>query len=259
MDTTKEKLVEGMASNHSYIRTDERNILDGSHTRICGEGKDTALQRVVLVGEAHKEPIYEVSGSRLHGQGLRAQVKSWGPFFAQPSKIVAAMIDLNGFTPPPVNSNWQIWQTIKANDNPWSLQNVMKKAEDINRGQDPNWGAENNVIGTGSFLQDQGKVPQELQFAENSKTHIENPVVREAASTMRVIALVNGGDVTGAKLGLYIEVDIPACHEEHHTHHFYPQFLQNHGSYVAHLPCHEATAQPYSQSCSGLRIFLNTG
>jgi len=144
--------------------------------------QNEVVQRVksVVVGESH--------GTSKINIKRETKIISTNPGVgwtkkAEPSKLAAALIQHNGFTPI-ANYKTELERQMQING---GLKNVMTTAENISNGNDESWGAEDNVIGYRSSAKVSDAVAP-----KDSRTHIENPQVRNDASFLRTLSSISG-------------------------------------------------------------------
>lgn len=132
--------------------------------------------RTVIVGESHG-----VRKIRVRRKRTILSTNPGGAWIRQsePSKLAAALIQHNNFTPP-ANYQAELARKMRING---ALKTVMDTAERISNGNDLKWGAEDNLIGYGSSAQGRGTVA-----AQSTRTHIENPQIRADASFIRTLS-----------------------------------------------------------------------
>ncbi|WP_298770732.1 DUF4157 domain-containing protein [uncultured Shewanella sp.] len=136
--------------------------------------------RTVIVGEAHG-----LAKIRIRRKRTILSTNPGGGWvrLAEPSKLAAALIQHNNFTPP-ASYQAELERQMRING---ALKRVMDTAELISNGNDVKWGAEDNLIGEGSSARGAGTVAP-----KSSRTHIENPQVRADASFIRALSALGG-------------------------------------------------------------------
>ncbi|WP_299009776.1 DUF4157 domain-containing protein [uncultured Shewanella sp.] len=136
--------------------------------------------RTVIVGESHG-----LAKIRVRRKRTILSTNPGGGWIRQsePSKLAAALIQHNNFTPP-ASYQAELERQMRING---ALRNVMDTAERISNGNDPKWGAEDNLIGVGSSARGTGAVAP-----KSARTHIENPQVRADASFIRALSALGG-------------------------------------------------------------------
>jgi hypothetical protein len=127
-----------------------------------------------VIGEAHGENKIEVTRTTnlLGRSGFGWAVK------VEPSKLAAALVERNSWNAP---GSWRTLMkaSMKARGD---FKSVMQNAESIASGNSPRWGAEDNLIGYGSHSEGGTQAPKD------TRTHIEDPQVRNMAVFLRTIA-----------------------------------------------------------------------
>jgi hypothetical protein len=127
-----------------------------------------------VIGEAHGENKIEVTRTTnlLGRSGFGWTVK------VEPSKLAAALVERNHWNAP------GSWRTLMKTSMEASgdFKSVMQNAESIASGNSPRWGAEDNLIGYGSHSEGGTQAPKD------TRTHIEDPQVRNMAAFLRTIA-----------------------------------------------------------------------
>lgn len=136
--------------------------------------------RTVIVGEAHG-----LAKIRIRRKRTILSTNPGGGWVRQsePSKLAAALIQHNNFTPP-ASYQAELERQMRING---ALRRVMDTAERISNGNDLKWGAEDNLIGEGSSARGAGAVAP-----KSPRTHIENPQVRADASFIRALSALGG-------------------------------------------------------------------
>ncbi len=135
-----------------------------------------ALSHNVIVGEAHEEPKITLNlnngGDEIYGKKVYA---------VEPSKLAAAVIKKAEYKPP---SSWdESWNQL--NMNLALAAEHLAAADQIALGQDPQWGAENYLIGHGSTATNNPALATEQQ---NPRTHIEANELRAAGAFIRELS-----------------------------------------------------------------------
>jgi len=154
--------------------------------------QQTVMQKVssLIVGESHGKPKINVE--------RKATFFSTNPgrgwiMSSEPSKLVAALIQHNNFVPPG-NFKTELERQMGING---GLKNVMNTAESISNGNEKCWGAENNLIGSGSTA----KVGSNIA-PKDKRTHIENPQVRKNATFLRTLSALGNHSIPKASVNL---------------------------------------------------------
>ncbi len=150
----------------------------------------TVIQRVktIILGESHS--LSKITIKRKGKIFSTNPGKEWTKQ-SEPSKLAAAIIQHNKFTPP---SNYQTELENQMEQN-GGLKDLMETAESISNGNNPKWGAEDNIIGDGSSAQVGGKVaPKDM------RTHIESPQIRADASFIRTMSSIGGHSILKNKV-----------------------------------------------------------
>ncbi|PAM91637.1 hypothetical protein B4N84_26840 [Flavobacterium sp. IR1] len=154
--------------------------------------QQTVMQKVssVIVGESHGKPKINVERKATFFSTNPG--KGW-IMSSEPSKLAAALIQHNNFVPPG-NFKTELERQMGING---GLKNVMNTAESISNGNEKCWGAENNLIGSGSTA----KVGSNIA-PKDKRTHIENPQVRKNATFLRTLSALGNHSIPKASVNL---------------------------------------------------------
>jgi len=154
--------------------------------------QQTVMQKVssVIVGESHGKPKINVERKATFFSTNPG--KGW-TMSSEPSKLAAALIQHNNFVPPG-NFKTELERQMGING---GLKNVMNTAESISNGNEKCWGAENNLIGSGSTA----KVGSNIA-PKDKRTHIENPQVRKNATFLRTLSALGNHSIPKASVNL---------------------------------------------------------
>ena len=196
IDTTREQVADRMAKVPTVQRKPKNHApIQGSHNAlqlqsIKHHGNKVVQCKTVLLGEIHNMDPLVARGFDNDGDS------TWGPFIAEPSKIAAAMLTKNNFTP--VNN---YYNTLHDGVTKGKIKEIMELAQNINLGHEPQWGAENNLIGIYSALDLFYKKNVNAGFhPKDARTHIEPDLPYNGAIFLSEVSKVNKGNISPANM-----------------------------------------------------------